>query len=185
MKRMLLGTLMALAAAGAAGALPVTITFEGAGVPFAVGSFYAGSGVIFDANWGVITATATYPAHSGSSIVYSAAALARVNFTEPVWYVEAWFTSTSNAQPSLYMEAYSGPWGTGTLLGVATIERNARSMDAMLVESFSGDIMSVVIHDAGNMFTMDDLSFEPVPEPATFLLVFGGLGLTALRKRRQ
>jgi len=185
MKRVLLGMLFAAAVAGTAAAVPFTVTFEEPSLPTGIGTWFSGSGVVFDPGWQLLTPTLTYPAHSGTHIVYSVGPTAWINFIEPVRFVDAWFTTTSNAFPGLHMEAYSGLSGTGTLIDTATMLKNARSIDPMRVESPNGEIMSVVIHDTGNAFTMDDVTFDPVPEPATISLLLAAIGLTILRKRRE
>jgi len=177
--------LLAAAIAGTAAAVPFTVTFEEPSLPTTIGTWFSGSGIAFDPGWQLLTPSLTYPAHSGTHIVYSEGPTAWINFTEPVRSVEAWFTSTSNAYPSLYLEAYSGLSGTGTLIATASLIKNAHSIDPMRVESPDGEIMSVVIHDTGNAFTMDDVTFDPVPEPATVSLLLAGIGLTILRKRRK
>jgi len=184
MRKTALAAIILAAISPCVAATPVTITFEDVTAPGPIGDFYAGLGVHFDGAWHLLQGTGTYPAHSGDNLVYSSMAAGVINFDMPVATVSGWFTSSSNAVPSLYLEAYSGLNAMGTLLDTATINRNADSIDLMEV---SGDgIWSVKIHDSGNYFTMDDFAYV-VPEPATasLLAILLAGGALRLRKRKN
>jgi len=185
MTRFVLGLILCFATAHLAAAAPITITFEDMPTAGPIGEFYAGLGVHFDENWQMYDQpTQTWPAHSGEKFAYSLKDFGIITFDNPVSYVSGWFTSSSNASPSLYLEAYSGQDASGTLLAWAGIERNVGS--TTLMEVGSPGIMSVKVHDNGNNFTMDDFAFdEAVPEPTA--LVLSGMFLAGLvvRMRRK
>jgi len=186
MSKTALAAILVAAVSACVAAGPVIITFEDMPAPGPVGDFYSSLGVHFSDAWQLLQGgTTTYPTHSGDNLVYTTADFGVIDFDMPVISVSGWFTSSSNAAPSLYLEAYSGLGATGTLLDTATINRNSGSISYMEV---SGDgIWSVKVHDSNNYFTMDDLAYV-VPEPATLTLLamlLAAGGALRMGKRRK
>lgn len=90
------------------------------------------------------------------------------------------------------LSIYSGMDGTGSLLAERTFGQNLSNSSSASTWSsasidFAGLAHSVVIRSNPNEgFGIDDITFGAVPEPASWAMMIGGLGLmgTALRRRR-
>jgi len=166
---------------------PIMLTFEEPGVPDIIGDFYAPFGVYFDPVWRLTSASGTWPSHSGRFTVstISGASAGVITFEGPVSSVSGWFTTSSPNRPALYLEAYTGPAGTGMFIALDWIDlRNEGVMVPMEVCSAANDIMSVVLRDSGNGFTLDDLCVQPVPEPTTMSILLAGIACAGLRQCR-
>lgn len=97
----------------------------------------------------------------------------------------------------LTLQAFTGPNGTGTSLGVVnSVGYNFQNNNLyfMGIVSTLGDIGSVVFTDVngvtGDTTGIDNISFSgaggaPIPEPSTFVLLGAALGVLALRLRAR
>jgi len=141
-----------------------------------------------------------YPPHSGTRILsnwsnYGQGAPAgclRISFdvsaegfASGMSMVNGWVTVASNAADagaSLTMEAFGS---TGALVDRATVSRNLGSSDFFELRG-DHDITCVVFtHSEGPTdyhWSLDDLGYSVLPEPATVVLI--GLGWTAVCSRR-
>ncbi|MHA1907986.1 MAG: PKD domain-containing protein, partial [Candidatus Thorarchaeota archaeon] len=129
------------------------IDFEDLAHNQVVGSFYPG--VTFtDAiclqkpyyNWEL------YPPHSGTNVVYQLTGSIRIDFDITVMMVGAWFVSPH----VVYLEAfdeYDNPVATSTI--TPGYYNNAYA------EVKASDISYVIIHDSGDYFGFDDLTYLP------------------------
>ncbi|MHA2374634.1 MAG: DUF7507 domain-containing protein [Candidatus Thorarchaeota archaeon] len=144
-----------------------TITFEGLGHYQDVGAYYPG--ITFtgatclvkpDYNW------IEYPPHSGTTVVFDitgGTGVIRIDFDFTVSLVGAWFTTYMG----VYIEAYD-MWDN--LLDATSVSPNVGTID--YAEVVASGIKYVLIHDTGNTFTMDDLTY--VPETQPWLVVHPG-----------
>lgn len=99
-----------------------------------------------------------------------------IEFDVLVTYVSI-YAAGGFTEDTFKMDAYDI---LGTLVDSDTVTTQGW---AGLTVSSPGGIRSIVLtQTGGNAFIYDDLSFEPIPEPATFLLIT--LGGIALRKKR-
>jgi hypothetical protein len=127
------------------------------------------------------------PPHSGTAVAFDFGGPISIMFDVPVYGVGGYFTHLVPVS----LEAFDA---SNNSLGVVTSafsDNLALSGDAgsspneFLQFSSSAGIESIVItgDPFGGSLTLDDLTIEPVPEPATLGLVMAG-AIAALRKRR-
>ncbi|MBD3168385.1 MAG: PEP-CTERM sorting domain-containing protein [candidate division Zixibacteria bacterium] len=133
-----------------------------------------------------------YPPRSGDAVLFTDAFWSgeiRVDFDNNTNHVELWYSSFFD----LWLEAYDEhgnlltyDWGDGIRRGNAFLEVNTADTD----------IAYVLIHDHGYFYTIDDFGWEegqgggnPIPEPATVLLMATGLlgigGIARFARKRS
>ena len=151
-----------------------------------VGSFYLG--LTFGPDVTGLSVTrfggyndAGFPPHSGDVVVWSAFDFdTTITFAVPLVSVGIWYTSFD----FLTLTAYDA---TNSLLGSVVGDPNTDGFFG--VSQFLGisapGISSVVISGIPGFFVFDDLTYEPVPEPASVVLVGSGLALLLLVRRRR
>jgi hypothetical protein len=122
-----------------------------------------------------------YPPHSGNAVLFSKTnPVLRMDFTGGfVNSVSAWYTSAYD----FYMEAYNS---SDVLLTSISGASNIGSNSQLSLSTPGYDIAYVQFHDFGDFYTLDDIAYNPVPEPGTLMLLGSGLlGLGAFRFRRK
>jgi hypothetical protein len=123
-----------------------------------------------------------------------------ISFGSPVYGAGLFIIDYFNPAPGdnpLTLEAFTGPNGTGTSLGVVnSVAYNFQNnnMYFMGIVSTLGDIGSVVFTDVtsntGDTTGIDNIAFSgdgvmPIPEPSTFVLLGAALGVLGLRLRTR
>jgi hypothetical protein len=136
-----------------------------------IGTFY--SGVTFGSNVTGLSVSrfggypsAAFPPHSGDVVIWDATdPTITIDFASAIGFVGIWYTSLD----PLTLETFNA---SNTLLGAAEGTANTdgtTGADSFLSLSESG-IQSLTISSSPGLFTLDDLTFQPTPEPSTRLL---------------
>jgi len=165
--------------------LPSTYYFYGGNTN--LGNYY--SGVTFGAQATILDRVIYgyndygFPPHSGDAVLYTDVdPIIRADFDSPVGHVGLWYTIGYDS--GLWLEAYdsgdnllASAWGGANLYTTSFL-----SIDAVGIDY-------VKLHDFGNSYTIDDFEYdggqEPIPEPASLLLLGPGLGVVAFIRHRR
>jgi hypothetical protein len=170
---------------------PTIIDFETAPTGL-IGSFYAGQGVTFahlDGGWTYSTGTGGGDSLTATNF-YSEAGYpnGEAIFSSPInkvgFYIRTWESDDTE------VFAYFG----STLVGSEFFDTTRSGMGGSFAGlSFTSEFDRIVIatqHNYSGVFAIDDFRFEggtqPVPEPATMLLMGTGIaGLIAARRKKK
>ena len=162
-----------------------TIDFEGYASGTTITNQYADKGVTF--NGASILKSpgynyTQYPPHSGLDVIYNPAGDIVLTFSSLVSDLSA-YASTSTP---LTLSAFAAD---GSLLGTSTLMANLYSSSLI---SFSGTGIASARFSSSSPASraLDDISFTPVvtgavPEPATWAMMFLGLGAVGFAMRRR
>ncbi len=169
----------------------ITITFEDLAENDIVSDQYAWRDVMVSGPLGmnpvIFTAGSMlneidFPPHSGTNVLVDLGGPILFTFTPfGAYSVGAYFTYTTQ----LTMEIFSK---TGLPLGtkMSALSENLGTSEWIDFAFPTPDIGALLVTglDTGSSFTMDDLTFNAVPEPVTILLVSGGLFLVGMWRRK-
>jgi hypothetical protein len=120
-----------------------------------------------------------FPPHSGDAVIGTdfGVPYIQVDFVGfTATYVEAWYTSAY----TFYLEAYDA---SNNLIAMSTGPSNIGTNS--LISVSIPNIAYVKFHDSGNMFSVDDFAYEPIPAPGAILLGGIGAGLVGWLRRRR
>lgn len=174
---------LGLAIAQSAMATPVTLTFDDIPDGAVLTTQYQPLGITSSGVTVLSALNTPWPANSSPNIAFAPTGLmafiVNSTITGDVQSISAFISGTT----SVGIYAYDL---NGSLVG-QSVTGAASNNQFLSVMSFGGPIASVQIHDGGESFTIDTLTFtSSVPEPATaWLLGFGLLGLLGARRRKE
>lgn len=186
-KYLLFGLISLLTFTGVEAAFGTTIDFETLSDSEVVTNQYAGLGVTFSNaiayTAGISLNEVDFPPHSGLNVVSDNGGPMGVTFSAPQANVSAYFTYTVPLTLSFY-DALNNLEGTVNSAFSSNFVSSGNPPNEFLSFAWVSGISEVVItgDPSGSSFVMDDLTFTPVPEPATlFLLLSGLLGIAGYR----
>lgn len=151
------------------------VTFAGATVLSAGGSLNSGN----------------FPPHSGINVVYNPSGPMQLNFTTASDFFSGYFTYNQQLTVTAYDSANQQVDQVISACAANYVGSGCGAANEFLEVTDPGNIAYVVITGGGgNNFTLDDASFtgsrDPgLPEPATLVMLLGGLGSLALSRRRK
>jgi PEP-CTERM motif len=146
-----------------------------------------------DTGYFSVSAVASYATpHSGPNYVYDAFGPNNLwfSFPTPVNFVGAWFARAQSIadyqaeQVRVYDDLGNVSAWLDLSVAPAFLEADFAGSTTIYVERRGGVGASAPSLGNGRWYSMDDVTYEPVPEPATLLLLGSGLvGLTRRRRR--
>lgn len=212
MKTIVVSLLAASLSAGAAGAAPIVLDFEGVGNSAPVGSFYDGNGgpdydIVFSPNaLGIIDADAGGGGNFGNEpspdtiLFFLGGGAATMNVLNGFTTGFSFFYTSTNFAGAV--NVWSGMDGTGTLLATLMLDalgpgsgdpNGDFSNWAPVGVTFAGTAYSVDFAGTANQIGFDNITLgsatpggpSPVPVPASLPLLLAGLGSLAFAARRK
>jgi hypothetical protein len=158
----------------------IVIDFEDFPTPGAVnspnaviGNYYASQGVLFTTTWYAYNANGLYPPKSGMNSAIGAVFPAEIQFSNPVADVGAYF---NNYVPGLTFRAF----GASGLLGSVSIAATTQPTPGGPIFyqlPFSGIERATLSGGDAMFYSMDNLTFTVVPEPASCILFWLAVAL--------
>ncbi len=136
-----------------------------------IGNFYPGITFGADVTGLSVTrfggyASAAFPPHSGDVVVWDASdATITIDFAFTVQSFGIWYTSFD----PLTLKAFNGSNAqVGTVVGNPNTDGTTGT--ASFISFSASAIQSITLTSTAGLFTLDDLTFQPAPEPGTYVL---------------
>jgi hypothetical protein len=171
----------------------ITIDFEGLNDSTAVSNQYFALGVNFSSatvlTVGIGLNEFEFPPNSGVNVVFDDGGPISLSFITPVLSFGGYFTYLIPITIDAYDSGSSLIGSISSLFfsNLALSGDPGSSPNEFLQIAYTGGISSINIvgdPDFGGSFTMDDVTFNAVPEPSTILLVSAGIVALAITRRR-